>query len=109
MIESVREPVTVRLMTWSVLRGRAFRSDFAPMRMNGLKLVVDMLTGRLGPEAPRARVEQAVMIAMSAIFGLALAGPWLHEALGRGPAASFDLRDMRSEIGAMLVGYLEPR
>jgi AcrR family transcriptional regulator len=106
--EFMRDRVTMRLLAWSVLSGRAKEADFFSARARGLKLVVDGMEGRLravnAPDVSRATLEFSVMSALAMAIGFASAGDALHRALGHDDP--LDVDQLLERMYAMMRAYL---
>ena len=108
LTDLVRDRLTMRLITWAVLSGRAHADNFFPTRARGLALVVDGMEARLrasgDADVPRRRLEFAVMAAFAMAVGFATAGPAMHRALGH--EGEPDQDELLADMHAMLKAYV---
>lgn len=97
------DPVTVRLAAWAMMSGRTSQDDFFTNRVQGLRLLADVLEQRT--DVAREDIEFALVASFALTVVWTVAGHALSGALGkrnaRGLHASFEAR-----ITAMIDGYL---
>jgi AcrR family transcriptional regulator len=116
MIQTVSEPVHLRLVAWAMLSGRAQRVDFMPGRERSLRPIADAVHEAAVREAERARktapsrddVDYALMLALGATYGWGLGKAPFMAALGRKPTLSVD-EEARARLELMLQALLSPR
>jgi len=107
LMEMFRDPVVMRLLTWTILRGRSNGTDFFATHVRGLKLVVDAMEARLkalGAKVSRERLDFSVLAAVSMSLGIASAGDAIRKALGHDDALPDD--ELWAKMQAMLRSYL---
>jgi AcrR family transcriptional regulator len=112
LAELANDRVTMRLAAWSMLTGRASKTDFFSARQKGLAQAVDALVARrqaLGlPMPPRETLEFGVVAAITMVLGFGVAKDALMAGLGykasSAAAAKFDA-DYRARVRELLVGY----
>lgn len=101
--KAASDPATVRLVTWALLSGRTAADDFFPHRMQGLKLLVDVLQAR--SRAPRADLEFVLFASFGLTTMWTLGRRAFAGALGHKPTR--ELEDaFESRIDAMLETFL---
>lgn len=105
LLESVEDPVMVRLVAWALLSGRmdAFPGPAGALRP--LLEAVEVRARQLGHEPPpRDQLELIVAGTIAMVFALAIAREPLEWALGRpGALASEVLRERIPQLGAALL------
>lgn len=109
----VCEPTHARLLAWAALSGEG--KNLQMVKNRGLAKVVDLAVGQLANRRgrseqkqsppPRERVEDAVLIALSAVHGYATGKPVYLPALGHTDPDALDER-FRRALGAMLRSFL---
>lgn len=108
LIELAHDPLTMRLLTWSLVSGRTDSSLALPGASGGLSIVVDGIIARIErlghPAPPRARVEFAAMAALAMALGFGIAGPAMQAAIGGKPA--YDRERVQAELKRMVRGYV---
>ncbi len=104
--------VTMRLVAWSMLTGRAAKTDFFSARTKGLAQAVDALAARrkaLGLSVPpREDIEFGVVAAMTMVLGFGIAKEALIAGLGHKPssvAAKQFEADYRVRVRALIADY----
>jgi AcrR family transcriptional regulator len=97
------DPATLRLATWALLSGRVAADDFFPHRMQGMKLLADVLASR--SKADREDLEFLLMASFALTLGWTFARRAFAGALGKRPSREFDAAFAR-RIDAMLECYL---
>lgn len=111
LIELVHEPLTMRLLTWSLVSGRGGPPAVLGGARPGLTVVIDGIIARITrlghPAPPRARIEFATMAALAMALGFAIAGPALHAALGADDA--YDRAAVQAELKVMVRRYVDRR
>lgn len=109
LAELIHDPLTLRLLTWAIMSGRARTPELLGDR--GLKLVVDGIEARLralGLDVPpRERLEFSVMAAIAMAVGFAIIGDMMHLGLGR--PDGFDRDAAFREIKVMVKRYVDRR
>lgn len=105
----VCEPTHARLLAWAALSGEG--KNLQMVKNRGLAKVVDLAAGQLvarrGRAAPpRDRVEEAVLVALSAAHGYATGKSMYLPALGHTDSDALDAR-FRRALGAMLRSLLD--
>jgi AcrR family transcriptional regulator len=75
------DPLAVRLAVYALLSGRAGADDFFPARIQGLKLLADVIEARSG--APREDVEVAIVTSLATTIVWTVGKHTLVGALGR--------------------------
>ena len=100
--------LTMRLITWSILSGRARSPDFFVSRVQGLKLIVTAIEAgirsRGKPVPPRRVLEFALMSALALSIGFAVSGDLMHTALGHDEPV--DVAALCGEIQKMVDAYV---
>lgn len=109
LLEALADRVFVRLSLWALAAERPSASTPFPVGAQGLRMLVDVFTARLGDRsaATRRRIERALVITGSAAWGYVVAREGWIGALGHTPSPSFD-RGIREALGEMLRGYMAP-
>ena len=75
------DPVAMRLAVYALLSGRAAADDFFPARIQGLKMLADVIEARAG--APRDDVEVALVASLAAGIVWTVGKHTILGALGR--------------------------
>jgi len=106
------EPANMRLIAWALLSGRMQSADFFPARIQGLRMMVDVLEARIATEVgapvPRADVEFLVTASIAALHGYAFGRGALAGALGKVPSADAD-EEFITRLGDMIELYVRGR
>lgn len=111
LFHTLADPVHLRLMRWLLASERpAVNRSFA-LQDRGLAIIADQVARALSPEPSaglRDDVEIALLTAVSAAYGYALAKHVLAAGLGREPSRELD-DQVREALGAMLHAHLRGR
>lgn len=106
---AAREPATARLAVWAVMSGHADEADFFPVRMKGLKLLVDALVARGDyPSASREDLEFALAVQSAMVVVWSFGKNVVTGALGKASTPELEA-DFERRLEAMLAGYLGGR
>lgn len=109
LAELVKDPLTLRLLSWAMMSGRARSPQLLGDR--GLRMVVDSVQARLEalglPVPPRERIEFSVIAAISLALGFAIAGDAMYGAMGG--TSPFDRDAVFAEIKVMVKRYVDRR
>lgn len=109
VFDALSDRTFVRLTLWALAAERPSASETFPLHAQGMRIVADAITERLGdPRAEtRKRIEQAMVVAGSAALGYVVARPGWMAALGREPSSAFD-RSVRRALGEMIRTFSAP-
>jgi AcrR family transcriptional regulator len=105
------DPVHLRLMRWLLASERPAASRSFALQDRGLAIIADQIARALSPEPSPALVDDveiALLTAVSAAYGYALAKHVLAGALGREPSRELD-DQVREALGAMVHTHLRGR
>lgn len=102
----VSDPVAVRLSVYALLSGRVDADDFFPTRIQGLKMLADVIEARAG--APREKVETALLGSLAMTVVWSIGKRTILGAFGHVLTPELEQRFERG-IGEMLALYLKQR
>lgn len=105
------DPLQQRLMKWLIASERPGAAHAFALRDRGLCTIAQSVAAALVPGATRetvAVIELALVTAVAAAYGWALAKPALAGAVGRPMTRALDA-DVRQTLAAMLVAHLRAR
>jgi AcrR family transcriptional regulator len=116
LLATVREPLNLRLVAWSMLCDRAHERDFLPGRAQPLRAVADAVhraassrAEQAGRPPPRQEdIDYAIVLALSATYGYGLGRMQFLHALGRKPTAATD-EVIATRLTEMLQVILAPK
>lgn len=103
----VQDRVTMRLLAWSILRGRAGQANLLQARRGSLKAIAAGIRGRLaalGHEVDAVRVETSVLMVVAMSLGLGIAGEALPALFDRDEPFEFDA--LGAQVALMVRAYL---
>jgi AcrR family transcriptional regulator len=112
--EALADPVSVRLTAWGLLSGRADSKDFFPTRVQGMRLIADLLEARMSdgpagaPTASRADIEFLVTMSFVVTLGYGLSKKAVSASFGRRASAEAET-EFRGRVAEMFEGYLGRR
>jgi AcrR family transcriptional regulator len=115
--DALADPVTVRLTAWGLLTGRADSKEFFPTRVQGMRLVADLLEARMGeggagaasmPRASREDIEFLVAISFVVTLGYGLGKKAVSASLGKRASAEAE-GEFRRRVAEMFEVYLGRR
>ncbi len=101
----------IRLTAWGLLSGRADSKDFFPSRVQGMRLIADLLEARIAARAPgapqpsRADLEFLVMMSFVVTLGYGLGHKAARASLGKRTSAEADA-EFRARVVEMFELYL---
>jgi len=110
LFHALEDPVHVRLMRWLLASERPTAAHAFVFRDRGLQQIAGQVAHALRPSpSPEfvARLELALLTAVSAAYGYAIGKHALVSALGRPPSRELD-DAVQHTLAAMLEGYLQP-
>lgn len=110
LFRSLEDPVHLRLTRWLFASERPAASHAFALRDHGLKLVAHHVAAALAAQPDReliAKVELALVTAVSAAYGYAVGKHAFVAALGREPSPELDA-EVQSTLAQMLLAYLRP-
>lgn len=99
---AMAHPLYGRLSVWAVMSGRTDAAGFFARREQGLRVVVDALSVRLGDAVPRERIERVVVVVLTSILGYTMGRSVLWAALGKEATAAHDAA-FRAELVALVA------
>ena len=112
--EALADPASVRLTAWGLLSGRGDSKDFFPTRVQGMRLVADLLEARMrgGPAGAsrvlRADIEFLVTMAFVVTLGYGLGKKAVSASLGKRASAGAE-GEFRGRVEEMFELYLAHR
>jgi hypothetical protein len=104
LFDALEDPVHLRLTRWFLGSGRATSAESIGLQDHGLRLIADQIAATT-PGLARAKIELALLTAVSAAYGYATGKNALSRALGRQPGPDLDLGVQRT-IATMVQAYL---
>jgi TetR/AcrR family transcriptional regulator, repressor for neighboring sulfatase len=107
LFDALSDRAFVRLSLWAIAAERPSAHPSFPLQSQGLRILAEAIAQRLGDRraATRRRIEQAVVLAGSAVWGYVVARDSWMGALGREPSPAFD-RGLRKALAEMLRGFI---
>ncbi|MFO0616555.1 MAG: TetR/AcrR family transcriptional regulator [Polyangiaceae bacterium] len=105
----IRKPETARLVAWALMTNRVSKNDFFSRRVRGAKRVADAVEERMARDAtpaPRADLEFAVLLLLSASHGYALGRAPFWASLGvddAGPERDADFFDRLGRLAESMI------
>lgn len=99
---AMAHPLYGRLSVWAVMSGRTSSAGFFARREQGLRMLVDALEARLGPDVPRARIERVVVVVLTSMLGYMMGRDVLWAALGKEATEARDAA-FREELSALVA------
>jgi AcrR family transcriptional regulator len=111
LFRALEDPVHLRLMRWLLASERPAAAHAFVFRDRGLQQVAAQVAQALHPDPPPAlvaKLELALLTAVSAAYGYAIGKYALVGALGRQPSRELD-DSVQHTLAAMLEAYVRPR
>lgn len=108
LFRALEDPVHLRLTRWLLASERPAATHAFALREQGLRLIAQQLAHAIDPRPRKemiAKVELALLTAVSAAYGYAMGKYPLAAALGREASRELD-RDVQDMLGGMVQAYL---
>jgi AcrR family transcriptional regulator len=111
---ALADPTSVRLTAWGLLSGRADSKDFFPARVQGMRVVADLLEARMrdakggAAKVSRADIEFLVTMSFVVTLGYGLGKTAVSASLGKRASAGAE-GEFRARVGEMFELYLARR
>lgn len=111
---ALADPVSVRLTGWALLSGRADSKEFFPTRVQGMRLIADLIEVRTrgapagAPRASRADIEFLVTMSFVVTLGYGLGKQAVSASLGKRASAEAE-GEFRARVEEMFEAYLARR
>lgn len=106
LVRAASNPATVRLAAWAMVSGRAVADDFFPNRVQGLKLLTDVMSART--HVPREDLEFLVMTSFSLAILSTFGRRAFAASLGHKPSKRDDAA-FEARIDEMIEAFLQRR
>jgi AcrR family transcriptional regulator len=110
VFDALEDPIHLRLVRWVIGSERAGNAHVFGLQDRGLQVVAGQIAKTLAPPtAPPelvARIELALVTAVSAIYGYALSKRALAGSIGRRPSRELDV-SVQKTLAAMLQAFLK--
>jgi len=104
--ETLADPASVRLTAWALLSGRGDSKEFFPSRVQGMRLIADLLEARM--RASRADIEFLVTMSFVVTLGYGLGEKAVSASLGKHASAEAE-GEFRARVVEMFEAYLARR
>lgn len=107
LAKAVSNPATVRLAAWAMVSGRAVADDFFPNRVQGLRLLADVMEAR--SNVPREDLEFLIMTSFSLAILSSFGRRAFAASLGRKKPSREDDAAFERRIDEMIEAFLDRR
>lgn len=108
LFRSLEDPIHLRLLRWLLASERPAAAHAFALRNHGLQLIAQQMAAALSPQPTReliAKLELALVTAVSAAYGYAMGKHAFVGALGRELSSELDA-DVQRTLGEMLLAHL---
>ena len=108
LFRALADPVHLRLSKWMMASERPNAAQAFALRDQGLKLVAQQVAAAIEARPGRemvAKIEHALVVAVSAAYGYAMGRETFAAALGRQPSNELD-REVQETLAAMLETHM---